>query len=168
MPIGPLLLVLSLALAALPAAADIAVRFIEGAPKDRFVITNPGRCALENAELVVDLGGSAAGLVFDVTASGAGVEVFQPFELESGAEALIGRPRVADGDTRLSVSIRRLEPGGRIAFTIDVDDTRSPRGITVSDSEIEGAVVRLTAGGASTSGRFTARAEAVVKTTPCP
>jgi hypothetical protein len=164
---SPLALALVLGLAAAPAAADLGVRFVEGAPKDRFEITNRAACAVERAEVVIDLAGSAAGLIFDVTGAGAGVDVFQPFELVAGAEALDAVPRVADGDRQLSLSIRSLAPGARIAFTIDVDDTLGPRGITVSDREIEGAGVRLVVAGIAASGRFSRQAEAVVKTPPC-
>jgi hypothetical protein len=51
-------------------SAAIGVRFIEGAPKDRF----------------------------DVTGTGAGIEMFQPFELVVGPEALATRPKVVDGE----------------------------------------------------------------------
>ena len=68
------------------AAADIAVRFVESAPKDRFIIENLGDCALTAAGLTLDMAGSAGGLIFDVTGSGAGVEVFQPFDLGTELE----------------------------------------------------------------------------------
>jgi len=151
------------ALASGPAAADFAVRFIEGAPKDRFEIVNRAACVRTATDLVIDLRPSAAGLVFDVTGSGAGVEVFQPFELVAGADALVQRPQVGDGDTRVTLSVRRLAPGARIAFTIDVDDTLGPRGITVAGSEIEGALVRVSAGGQTRAARFSSAGEALVK-----
>ena len=162
------LLTTAIVCGAAPAAADVGVRFIEGAPKDRFEITNEGACALVATEIVIDLRGSAAGLVFDVTDTGAGVEVFQPFELVEGADALASTPRVADGDRQVMLSVRRLAPAGRIAFTIDVDDTVGPRGITVSDAEIEGALVRVSAAGSNGSGRFSRQGEARVKTPACP
>jgi len=87
---------------------------IEGAPKDQFVISNEGRYALPKSELIVDLGGSAAGLIFDVNGDGAGVEVFQPFALLARAGALNGVPKVGDGDTRVSLSIRSLAPRAQI------------------------------------------------------
>ena len=112
-------LAVALGLAAVPACADIGVRFIEGAPKDRFEITN----------------------------------------LSAGA---------VDGDRQVVLSIRRLAPGIRIAFTIDVDDTISPRGITVSGSEIEGAVLRVNVAGTTSSGRFSRQGEALVQRPPRP
>ena len=161
------LLAIALGLAALPAFASIGVSFTESAPKDRFEITNLATCDVVATDVVIDLGASAAGLIFDVTGAGAGVEVFQPFELVAGADALAAVPKVADGDTQVVLSIRRLAPGKRIAFTIDVDDTIGPRGIMVSGSEIQGAVVRVAAAGTSTSGRFSSQGKAVVQTPPC-
>jgi hypothetical protein len=161
------LLAIALGFAVLPAFADIGVRFIESAPKDRFEITNLAACDVVATDVVVDLGTAAGGLIFDVTGAGAGVEVFQPFDLVAGADALAAVPKVADGDTQVALSIRRLAPGKRIAFTIDVDDTVSPRGIMVSGSEIQGAVVRVNAAGTTASGRFSRQAEAVVQTPPC-
>ena len=64
-----------------PVQADIVVNFVESAPKDRFVIENTGECEFENLVVEIDLSGSAGGLIFDTTATGAGVEVFQPFEV---------------------------------------------------------------------------------------
>ncbi|MEL7107189.1 MAG: aggregation factor core [Pseudomonadota bacterium] len=141
-------------LAAGPAFADLSVRFIEGAPKDRFVFTHEGTCATGAMILTVDLAGSAAGLVFDVTGEGAGVEVFQPFELVSGGERVTTLPQVADGDTSLELALSGLAPGEVVAFTIDLDDTIGAREITVSRSEIVGAGVTLTAGTTTATGAF--------------
>ncbi len=163
-----LILTIAMGLAAGPVSAAIGVRFIEGAPKDRFEITNQSACAVMATEIVIDLSASAAGLVFDVTGTGAGVEVFQPFELVAGAEALAAQPKVVDGDQQIVLSIRRLAPEKRVAFTIDVDDTIGPRGITVSGSEIEGAVVRVNSSGTTHAGRFSSLAQAVVKAPTCP
>jgi len=71
---------------AIPALADVTVRFEESAPKDRFTITNDGPCPMGEVAVVIDLGASAAGLIFDVTGTGAGVSVFQPMELVRGQE----------------------------------------------------------------------------------
>ncbi|EFL89292.1 hypothetical protein [Ahrensia sp. R2A130] len=125
------------------AVADVEVSFREGAPKDRFEIVNTSKCKLANAELVIDLNGSAGGLIFDVTATGAGVEVFQRFEVVAGNEFLTNEPQVKDGDRSLALSIGTLPAGGKIGFTIDVDDTANSREITVTDSELSGAKVVL-------------------------
>jgi hypothetical protein len=163
-----IILTIAMGLAAGPVSAAIGVRFIARALKDRFEITNQAACAVAAAEIVIDLSASTAGLVFDVTGTGAGVEEFQPFELVAGAEALSTQPKVVDGDQQIVLSIRRLAPGKRVAFTIDVDDTIGPRGITVSGSEIEGAVVRMKTSGTTSAGRFSSLAEAVVQTPACP
>ena len=154
-------------LCATPAFADIRVDFDEGAPKDRFTIQNVGACALDEATVTVDLSGSSGKLIFDVTGSGAGIEVFQPFEAVSGAELLTALPSVSDGDTAVSLTLRSLAPGERIAFTIDVDDTTSSYGIIVSGSEITGAVARVERSGAEAEGRFGADAVAHVTLPTC-
>lgn len=79
-----------------PALADVQVRFDEGAPKDRFTVTNIGGCALGPTAVTIDLEGSPYGLIFDVTDRGAGVEVFQPFEVSTGDKILKTRPQVRD------------------------------------------------------------------------
>ena len=153
--------------AAMPALADIRVDFDEGAPKDRFTILNDGACALEGATVTVDLGGSAGRLIFDVTGSGAGIQVFQPFEAVSGADLLTALPTVSDGDTAVSLTLRSLASGERVAFTIDVDDTTSGYGIMVSGSEITGAGVRVATGDTTVEGRFGTDAVARVALSTC-
>lgn len=160
-------LALLLAMLAAPAWASIDVRFIEGAPKDRFEITHRGACTLSDVRLVIDLAPSAAGLIFDTTATGAGVDVFQPFELVEGADALTSHTPVNDGDRQVELSVKRLAPGTRIAFTVDVDDTLGPRGITIAGSEIQGAAVRVLASGFTATGRFSAQGDGQAATPPC-
>lgn len=128
---------------ATPAMSDVVVQFDEGAPKDRFTISNTGTCPLGNVTVVLDLGASAAGLIFDVTGAGAGVSVFQPLELVAGAEYLASVPEVQDGDTRLELPLTALAPGARIAFTIDVDDTAGTSETMVTGSEMAGATVSI-------------------------
>ena len=127
----------------------IAIEFIESAPKDRFVITNMGSCTLEELTLELDLSQSAGGLIFDTMAAGAGVDVFQPFEVEAGDIVQLAADGVDDGDAELALSIASLGPGDRASFTIDVDDTlpSSDLGqIRVADSEISGALATVTVG----------------------
>ncbi len=129
-----------------PVAADIAVSFIKSAPKDRFVITNTSECELKNLALEIDLSASSGQLIFDTTATGAGVEVFQPFEASENGIKLVSSAAVADGDTGLSLVIESLLPGQTVSFTIDVDDTLpvSELGKTrVSGAEINGGLVRI-------------------------
>ena len=131
------------------ALASLDIRFVESAPKDWFSVTNGSDCTLESLTLTIDLSASAGKLIFDTTAAGAGVEVFQPFELRDGEVQLVSGATVNDGERTLSVMITNLEPGLSASFTIDVDDTlpQSELGmIRVSGAEIAGGQARLTIG----------------------
>ncbi|WP_050526078.1 hypothetical protein [Pseudorhodobacter aquimaris] len=150
-----------------PSYADVRVQFIEGAPKDTFVIANEGGCNIGPSELVVDFTASNAGLIFDVTASGMGVEVFQPFDVTQGADLLVGLPTIADGDQTVALSFTGLDGAQKIAFTVDVDDTDGAREITVSDAEMTGTMVSLTAQGKRVTAIMGPNAEAVLTTVPC-
>lgn len=141
-------------IATAPAFADVTVRFDEGAPKDRFTITNEEPCPLVEVVVTIDLGASAAGLIFDVTGAGAGVSVFQPLELVSGHKYLSSIPEVKDGDNIVKLSVIGLAAGTDIAFTIDVDDTLGSSATMVSGAEIEGAKVVVTQGGLQTEAEF--------------
>lgn len=149
------------------AQAGLSIRFIEGAPKDRFQIENTGSCDITSATLRLDLSSSQGALIFDTTGSGAGVEVFQPFDLVAGQSALAAVPAVVDGQDTLDLDVKRLSPGAAIAFTIDVDDTIGAREITVTGAEIEGATVQLTQNGASSAGTFSSAAQAQVPVSNC-
>lgn len=137
-------------LSAAPALADVRVQFIEGAPKDRFIITNTSACPTGTLEVTIDLATSSAGLIFDTTGSGAGVSVFQPFELVAGADHVTAASQVSDGDRRAVLEISDIPGKGEVAFTIDVDDTlpASANGQTmILGSEMAGARVQVRAGG---------------------
>lgn len=163
-----LLLVAALAMAGTsPALADIHVDFNEGAPVDRFTVVNAGACPLGKATVTIDLGGSAGRLIFDVTESGAGIEVFQPFRVVAGGEMLSALPTVSDGDTTVSLGIRGLAPNQKVAFTIDVDDTTSGYGIMVAGSEIEGASVRVEAEAGTAEAQFGRDSTAQVALSSC-
>lgn len=149
------------------AVADMAVKFDEGAPKDRFTFENNGACTIANAKVMLDLSGSKSGLIFDVTGKGAGVEVFQPLELVSGANALRGVPTVKDGDNQITLNISQLDAGKSISFTIDVDDTMGGREITVSGSEISGARVVFSQDRKSASGTFASNARTSIQLSAC-
>nr|WP_319382767.1 aggregation factor core [uncultured Roseibium sp.] len=155
------------AVMATSAVADISVRFDEGAPKDRFTFENVGSCPISASELVLDISGSKAGLIFDTTGSGAGVEVFQPLEIVNGSKSLAAVTPVKDGDSEITLSIAGLQPGEKIAFTIDVDDTAGGREITVSGSEIEGALVTFSNKGETATAVLSSSATALVKTGAC-
>ncbi|WP_181893152.1 aggregation factor core [Falsiruegeria mediterranea] len=149
------------------AQAGLSIRFIEGAPKDRFQIENTGGCDITGAMLRLDLSSSQGALIFDVSSTGAGVEVFQPFVLVEGQEALASVPAVVDGQDTLDLAVDRLEPGAAIGFTIDVDDTIGTRQITVTGSEIEGATVSITQGAEVRATTFNVSARAELPTSSC-
>ncbi len=150
-----------------PALADLRVVFNEGAPKDRFKIENTGNCIIEDSRVTLDLSTSLAGLIFDVTDRGAGVEVFQPFQLIEGIQALSSIPQVRDGQSEIVFDIVALDPGASIEFTIDVDDTLGEREITVSGSEIEGATVSYSASNGVYSTSFSSLSKAVLAIADC-
>ena len=153
----------------LPAAAQVRVTFVESAPKDRFVLVNEGACALDGLTAEIDLSTAAGGLIFDVTAEGAGVEVFQPLEMEDGDVSPMAEVR--DGDSVLRLSLGPMAPGARASVTIDVDDTQrsGPLGrIRVAGAEIEGGRVVLTSdAGLSVEAAFDAKAQAAVPVSAC-
>jgi len=153
------------------ASANITIAFFEGAPKDRFVISNAGGCLLESLVVKIDLRQTEGKLIFDTTAAGEGVEVFQPFETTDGVIMLIGKNRVDDGQTYLDLAIDQLAPSKSVSFTIDVDDTlkNSELGnIRVSRSEIQGGEVAISLqGGALSSGYFGSDAKALIALPDC-
>ena len=63
------------------ARANVEVVFKESAPKDSFILNNESLCNFQDVLVKIDLSQSTGRLIFDTTASGAGVEVFQPFEI---------------------------------------------------------------------------------------
>ncbi len=144
--IPALLLTLATALPAHAACLyDVGVTFREGAPRDRFTVTNDNTTANITA-VEIDLNGSAGRLIFDTIAGGSGVEVFQPYRSETDGTGLIGAPVVADGATSLALRFDNFGPGQSYTFSIDVDDrlTQSDMGqIMVSDREIDGTIVRV-------------------------
>ncbi len=155
-----------------PVLADLQVNFIESAPKDRFIIRNTGSCEFKNIIMDIDLSQSKGGLVFDTTATGAGLEVYQPFEVTQGAIELIHTDIVEDGDTQLSLGIQSLPKGKVVSFTIDVDDTlpASELGRTrVTGSEITGGLVRVEITGQKpVIAEFGDDSKAIVLLPPCP
>lgn len=162
------LLCLAPLVVATTAHAEITATFIEGAPKDRFVLSSDsGVCADTPIDVTVDLNGSAGKLIFDTTETGAGVEVFQPFELVAGGDQVTGASSVTDGDKRLTLTLNGLPQGADVAFTIDVDDTIGAREITVTDAEIKGAVLRVKRGDQVAEARFGADAIATLDMTSC-
>ncbi|MEP2784607.1 MAG: aggregation factor core [Pseudoruegeria sp.] len=157
----------SAALIATAASANLQISFIEGAPKDRFQIENMGTCNVSASTLRLDLSTSKGALIFDVTRDGAGVEVFQPFEMLQGGAALSEIPNVVDGQSSVDLEISELTPGAVIAFSIDVDDTVGQREITVAGSEIDGATASLIKGQETTISTFTSQAYTALSLSSC-
>ncbi|WP_170470289.1 aggregation factor core [Ruegeria arenilitoris] len=147
--------------------AGVQIRFIEGAPKDRFVLTNVGTCEVEASTLKIDLSQSTGRLIFDVAENGAGVEVYQPLEFVEGVDALRQLPLVVDGQNTIELEITSLAIGDKLAFTIDVDDTIGQREITVTGSEIEGATVSFADADETNTATFTSEALVNVTTKDC-
>lgn len=150
-----------------PALADLQVRFIEGAPKDRFTMAVTGPCGLEAADVIIDLAKSPAGLIFDVTDRGAGVQVFQPMEFVTGREFVTALPQVADGDQKVMLHLAALKPGQEVSFTIDVDDTGNASPTMISGSEIIGAEIRVKSALGAATGVFDNQANALVMLSGC-
>jgi hypothetical protein len=151
----------------LPTVADVNVEFLEGAPKDKFILTNVGICDLTDLEVTLDLTGSTSGLIFDVTDGGPGVEVFQPFQVVSGQGLLAGTPNVADGDKSVTLLLKTFGQGQSVAFTIDVDDTSGTREITVSKGEICGATVIIATSTEKFFGSFDGYSKTIVSIPGC-
>jgi len=170
-PIALFATVLLSALSAAPAVADIEVTFRESAPKDRFTIRNLSACAAGPMEVLIDLAGSAAGLIFDTTPEGAGFNVSQPFEVVAGGAAIEALSVPTDGDTAITVRFTGLGAGEMAAFTVDVDDNQAagPLARTMIDgSEIAGARVRVALGGGTPrEAAFTAAGIARVPAEAC-
>lgn len=136
--ISPLLLSGPASAKAATCGVDLQVRFIEGAPVDRFVISNGSSETYPLTQVAFDLTASKGRLIFDTANGGAGVEVFQPFV------STVASVDVRDGATGLRMPMGGLKAGGEVSFTIDVDDqlTASELGqIRVSGSEMAGAQV---------------------------
>ena len=153
------------------AFANLEIQFRESAPKDRFMIKNTGGCSLADVRMDIDLSKSRGKLIFDTTATGAGVDVFQPFEAGDAAIAQLDAKGVQDGDSMLAVGVSEIGPGATVTFTIDVDDTleKSDLGnIRVAGSEIEGGQVKvLLPAGEPMIATFSSSSKAVVVMPDC-
>jgi len=125
---------------------EASVQFNESAPRDSFRISNTSSSNWFINTLSLDMSTSAGNLIFDVTAEGAGVEVFQPFRADDGEASLLEQPSVLDGDQRLVLVLSGFATGVDYRFTIDVDDqlSNSELGqIRVAASEMSGAQLTL-------------------------
>ncbi|MEO9903870.1 hypothetical protein [Nisaea sp.] len=153
------------------ARADLAVTFVEAAPKDLFIVENRMDCDLYDFGLQIDLRSSAGGLLFDISEGGAGASVYQPFEIAEGHGAIRSFEPVTDGDRVVSILFDRLDGRSRVVFTVDVDDTlpEGPYGQTMIDGlEIAGSKVFMTMVGEPPSmAAFLPSGEATVKHRGC-
>lgn len=152
------------------AVADIEMRFIEGAPKDRFEFVNAAPCATGPVRLEIDMSDSVGGLYFDTSSAGAGIEVFQPFQIVSGGALIKDTVQVSDGETSLAINLRDFPAGAQLAFTIDVDDTlrHGSLGQTqVARSEIAGTSVKVISAGENALGVIDNTASARVPIATC-
>ena len=133
-------------------AADITIRFQDSAPKDLFTMRT--NCPVADMQIVIDLTQSAGSLIFDVTADGAGVAVFQPVEVQAGAAQT---QTVVDGDQKLSLFVDALTAGAEIVISADLDDVlpQSQLGQTrVTGSELDGTSVTIDFAGMRESATF--------------
>lgn len=160
-----------------PVHADIDVRFTEGAPKDRFVVTNGSTCEIAAGSITIDLSPSTAGLIFDTYPVGPGENVAQPLEMASTKNVSASFEAVPDGATSAEIRFRNFRAGGEIAVTVDVDDSirSGPRGVQmIAGSEIAGARVMLAADTTVTgpdgplAATFDSRGRARIALTGCP
>ncbi len=135
---------------------DVSLVFIESAPRDRFEIRNDSSAGQRIQRLTLDLSGSVGRLIFDTVEGRTGVEVFQPFRVDSGEARLSKTPVVQDGSDRLDLTFTRFDPGQRFVFSIDVDD-RLPASdlgqIRVAGSEMAGALFSVVVGPTGGAGR---------------
>lgn len=151
-----LCLVAVFALAAGPAPAEIRVTYQDLSP-DIITIRNGSAFDLGPFELTVDLGTSPAGLIFDVSGTGAGFAGWAPLSVIAGGEQVLAIGEVTDGDTRLVVRLDFLAGHGTVAIAVDVDDTdpASALGPTIiAPSEIAGATAHVSHGGPPVSATF--------------
>ncbi len=155
----PIAITTCLALSATAANANSFVAtFTDGAPKDRFELINEG-CALQDIAITIDLQETPAGLIFDVTGSGAGVEVYQPVEVTAGEMRVSA---VTDGAQALELQVQDFPAGATYSLTADLDDTVSGRQITVSGSEMLGAKLVVRTENVQTAAPFQADGRAVI------
>jgi len=124
--------------------AAIQGRFIEGAPKDRFVFSNHSGGNWSINKITLDLTESIGDLIFDTADGGTGVEVFQPFQADEQTVALTNVQLPGDGGQTMVLEFADFIPGSNFNFTIDLDDQLldSALGqIRITSDEIQSAIV---------------------------
>ena len=120
-------------------------RFADGAPVDRFEITNLSTSVWSIQSVDIILAGSRGQLYFDPTAQGEGLSVSQPFRSAGGNAALETVSPLRDGGRSIALKFSAFAPGADYLFTTDVDD-RMPSGAQtmVSGDEVSGAGIAVT------------------------
>jgi hypothetical protein len=153
------------------ANADLAVRFEEAAPKDRFIISNNTECTFGRGVLVTDLAPSPRGLLFDTVEGGAGENVAQPLEVAVADHLAVVTAPVADGARSAKVALDAFPPESRRVITVDVDDCdrSGPMGTQmISNSEMAGARIRVMLQGfVARDAVFNAQGEALIAAPDC-
>lgn len=147
------------ALAAPATAQDLIVQFADGAAKDHisFEATD---CHLSNAMVMLDLAGSAGGLIFDTTPNSDSTDIYQPVEITSGYGAL---SPVRDGDKRLQILVHTLPSGEALRLSADLDDTQSAgHEVTANGSDMAGASIRVALADRVLKGTFDAAGTATI------
>src|SRR5690606_1474681 len=98
---------------AAPASAELRVHYVDSSP-DWFTILNGSACELGPFELVIDLGASPAGLIFETSGAGAGFNGYAPLAVVEGDEQVVSIGQVTDGDSRLVIGPDFLAGGGTV------------------------------------------------------
>ena len=125
---------------------NIAARFVESAPRDRFIWENRSTPAWSITSITLQLKPSIGKLIFDTQDGGTGVEVFQPFREDTGSASLNRVTKLVDGGDEMTLDFHHFEAGEDYQFSLDVDDTLTDSDlgqIRVSASEMSGATVKL-------------------------
>ncbi len=124
--------------------AALTAKFTESAPRDRFSFVNTSSAAWSVKNITVELASAKGNLVFDTQRGGAGVEVFQPYRLESTSAEVADVQIPDDGGQTITIRFDKFPAGADYVFSIDIDDqlTDSSLGnIRVTGGELTGTTV---------------------------
>ncbi|MEP0690990.1 MAG: hypothetical protein ABJ360_26515 [Roseobacter sp.] len=138
----PTLSIAIVLLTAVPFFANVQLQFVEGASKDRFVITSTGGYELNVAQLKGHLPALNDDFFFDVRDQSDFIDVFHPVEMKEIAEHLATQPRIFGGDQvtfanttgldKISTSTRDIDdPNGAHQFSA-ASDQINKTGVSVS------------------------------------
>lgn len=124
--------------------ASVSGKFIESAPRDRFSFVNTSQPGWSVDSLTITLDTADGNLIFDTDSGGAGVEVFQPYRLESDSAKVANVTLPKDGQQHIDITFDHFPAGANYAFSIDVDDQLSSSAlgnIRVTGGELNGTTV---------------------------